>query len=275
MKFPQTLSCVTLVIASVSVAHATAYYAGFDAPIYNPGTGPLAGPGASPATVNDLSGQRGWAIDGSNLPASAPLLSAFVDIPFGGGDVWGTLGGQWSTPNTTSIELTHSAVIPLNGSVFQVDVDIIGSTVGTRDKFGWSLKDSGASDLVRIAFEPGQPGLMHVLWYDGANVAHSTGHDIAYGAPYTIQLAFDTPVGGDLTLYGKIIGSNTVPFTGTLTGAASATVATVNADFDLTGTAAGAGDNYMAFNNLAVPEPSSMLTAGLALIGLAGRRRRK
>jgi hypothetical protein len=274
MKLTKAIVCGGIAFASLASVQAAAYYSGFEAPIYT--TGPLL------TAPNDLHGQDGWAINGANLPGTGTQttpsqLSTFVQLT-PPGDIWGTLGGQWSTPNTKTVEVGHSAVLPLFGTVFSVDFDIIGSTATfpNRDMFGWSLKDSTAADLVRVAFEPGQPGLLEVVWYDAANTRTSTGFDIAYNAIYNLSLSFATVNGSDLTFYGAIAGSNTVNFNGVLTGAASANIASVNADFDVTSaTAAGAGDNYMAFNALAVPEPSSMLTAGLALIGLAGRRRRK
>jgi hypothetical protein len=264
MKLTKVLACGLLSLTFTSASNAAAFYDNFNS--YTPNT--------------ELHGVGGWSVDAANLPTVGVLpggLGSSVELVSGSGDVWGTLGGRFSFPNTKNVELSHSAAVPLFGTAFQVDVDIVASTGGApnRDIFGWSLKDGGGSDLIRFAFEPGAPGLMEVVWYDAANVRTSTGHDIAYNSIYTLKASFSSVSGSDLTFNAAIVGINTVPFSGLLAGAAGANIATVNADFDVTSAlAGGAGNNYMAFNGLEVPEPSSMLTAGLALLGMTFRRRR-
>jgi hypothetical protein len=276
MKISQVLLCGTISLATLPSAKAY-YFSNFQSPTYVT-TGYATLPGV------DLTGKDGWVIDAANAPGvgsqtTPSQLSTFVQLVSGSGDTWGSLGGQWAAPNTTSVELSHSATQPLYNTFFSVDLDIVPGAIGTRDKFGWSFKNSSSSDLMRVAFEPGNASHMQVFWYDGAGAPHilgPVGQDIAYNGIYNLSVNFNGLSGSDLTFTATIAGSTSYTWGGTLTGAAGANLASINADFDATGTAANAGTNYMAFDNLLlVPEPSSMLTAGLALLGLTTRRRRK
>ncbi len=272
MKLSQIISSGLATVALLSSSQAAYFYANFDAPLYNTANwDQLGGP--------DLHGQNGWTVDAANLPTVGTLptqLTTFTDFA-GLGDTWGTVGGQWSTPNTKNVELSHSAALPLGGSAFSVDLDIVknDSVYPNRDKFGWSLKGAGAADVMRVAFEPGAPGLMEVVWYNTSGTRFSTGKDIAYDAMYSLKVNFNANNGTDLYFNASITGLNTFNWSGTLAGQANTSIVSINADYDVTSALpSGAGGNYMAFNGVLIPEPSSMLTAGLAFLGLAFRRRR-
>jgi hypothetical protein len=252
---------------------AIGYWSNFDAPTYDTSTGAL------PNFPKDLAGQDGWVINAANAPGTGSQtnpsqLSTFAT--FGGGNFVGTLGGQWSTPNTRDVLLSHSATAPLLGTQFSVDLSIQNPNPGGfEDTFGVSLKDGSSSNLIRFQFEPAATpanpaNAMKVVWYDAAGTPTSSGVNVFYGGTFNLSAQF-TSTGFTAT----IAGASSFTFGGSLTGVPTANINTVNFDWQVTDlNVANAGTNYITFDNLAVPEPSSMLTAGLALLGMTLRRRR-
>lgn len=248
--------------------------------------------GYSTISTANIGGQQGWLINDAPGPAPAADQLSFFQIYNGGSDVWGALGGFNSTPDTTpNVELSHSAVLPLVGVSFATDMAITSNTIGTYDKFGWSFKN-GASDLLRIAFEPDplNNAKLEVVWYDSAGGAHPLGNGIVRDAIYNLSFSV-TGSGADAAFTAAITPSVGAPlnFGGTLTGQAGASLTGFAADFDTTapynpnppltpvpqGHYNGAGSAYMAFNNLSiVPEPSSTLSLGLVALGMLARRKR-
>ena len=257
---------------------ATGYWSTFDSPTYDTSTGAL------PNFPKDLAGQDGWVINSANAPGTGTQtnpsqLSTFVT--FGGGNFAGTLGGQWSTPNTRDVLLSHSATAPLLGTEFSVDLTIQNPhpLSGFEDTFGVSLKDGSSSNLIRFQFEPAATpanptDAMKVVWYDASGTPTSAGVNVFYGGSFNLSVTF-TGSGADAAFSATIAGATNYDFGGLLSGAAAANIDTVNFDWKVNdASVANAGTNYLTFDNLAVPEPSSMLTGALALLGLAARRRR-
>lgn len=245
--------------------------------------------GYSTISTANLGGQLGWTIN--DAPGAAPAADqlSFFQIYNGGSDVWGALGGLNSTPHTTAnVELAQSAALPLVGVSFATDMAITSNTIGTYDKFGWSFKN-GASDLLRIAFEPDplNNNKLEVVWYDSGGGAHALGNGIVRDAIYNLSFSV-TGSGADAAFTAAITPGIGAPlnFGGTLTGQAGASLTGFAADFDTTATFVasppgtqshynGAGSAYMAFNNLSiVPEPSSTLSLGLVALGMLARRKR-
>ncbi len=273
--------CFTVLgLASLGLNQAGAaigYWSNFDSPTYDTSTGAL------PNFPKDLAGQDGWVINAANAPGTGSQtnpsqLSTFTT--FGGGNFVGTLGGQWSTPNTTNVLLSHSATAPLLGTQFSVDLSIQNpSPGGFEDTFGVSLKDGSSNNLIRFQFEPAvtpanPANAMKVVWYDAAGTPTSSGVNVNYGGTFTLNVAF-TGSGPNATFAATIAGATNFTFGGLLSGAAAANINTVNFDWQVNDPSVlNAGTNYITFDNLAVPEPCSMLTGGLALLGLTFRRRR-
>ena len=217
--------------------------------------------------------QDGWSINDST-----PNLSNFASL---NGSFAGGIGALFSSPSVLNVDLIHSYSAPVAGTKFDVDFDIEQSSVSfpNRDSFGWSFK-SGASDLFRVAFEPGAAGRLEVAWYDSSNVRHTitpASQDIFYGGLYHLEAVFSA-AGADALFTATLTGANPFSWSGTLTGAGSANLSAFGADFDVSGaTGDQAGDNFMLFDNLSittVPEPSGALLSGVFAAGLLLRRRR-
>lgn len=144
-------------------------------------------------------------------------------------NIWGALGGRWSTPNVGNppgVELTHPVSMPLAGASFSSEFAISHTQLpGTsRDKFGWSFK-SGAADLVRVAFEPDvNPAKLEVVWYDPQGVRQTipaANRALSYDSIYRLQVAF-TASGPDAAFSAEVIPGvgPSLSFTGILAGQA-------------------------------------------------------
>ncbi len=215
----------------------------------------LTGPG------DDLSGQLGWS---GNDPADD--LSFFVRW---NGSLAGAVGGYFSTPTLRHADFQHGCGEPLAGITFRVDLAFInsgacepGQTPGIdcfpgRDAFGWTFRDAGGAELMRVAFEPTPLNRMEIVWYDGSGTRISTDKDLFYGATYSLRVHFEA-VGPDIVFNAAIHSGSTLSFQGTLAGKSGATLDSIGFDFDVSGATPGeAGDNMMVFNRLSViPEPA-------------------
>jgi len=252
MKFKTIGIRSLLLFAGTQIGHA-AYVTGFEQPPYNHSL--------------DLAGQQGWTINDNTLN-----LSSFA---FWNGDWAAYLGGFYDAPAVVNVDLSHSYDLPMAGSSFGVDFTIIGSSASYpgRDSFGFSLKE-GVADLMRVAFEPGAPGRLEVLWYDNLNVGHTltpVSQDIFYSGSYVLTLKFN-PSGADTAFVATLTGSNTFTWGGILPGTAGAYVSSFSADYDVEGVEA--GDNFMLFDGISIiPEPASAGLAGLGMLLLMRRRR--
>jgi hypothetical protein len=93
---------------------------------------------------------------------------------------------------------------------------------------------------------------------------------VFYDATYHLNVGFSV-YGADVVFDAKIIGTNWINFSGTLTGQAAAAVSAVGVDFDVMGD----GDSFIAFDNLsAIPDPRSTFLVVIGIAGLLAHRRR-
>lgn len=260
MKFASACTALCLLV-STRVGFSGTFLAGFEAPTYN--------------HALNLAGQNGWGINDSTID-----LSTFA---LWNGSYAGYIGGTYSAPAILNVDLTHSFDAPVGGTVFDVDFDIEASSASNpnRDSFGWSFK-SGATDVLRLAFEPGLPTRLEVAWYDNANVRHvltPISQDIFYGGKYHLNVSFSTS-GADALFSATLTGTNSFSWNGTLLGAGSSYLTAFGADFNVLGaTGDDAGNNFMIFDGLSiinpVPEPSSAFLGAAFAAGLLLRRKRR
>ena len=258
MNFAYTATITSLLLFGPAKVGAALFSADFESPDYNSSV--------------ELAGQQGWTIN-----SSIPNISHFASV---NASTAGLLGGTFAGPEIANIALNHAYSASAGGTSFDVDFRINPSTPSfpQRDSFGWSFKASGPGDLFRVAFEPGVPGQLQVLWYDNVNVGHTlppAGQDIFYGgAPYHLNVGF-TDAGADLNFTATITGSNAVSWSGTLAGAGGANLTSFAAVWNLNGPIVDAGDNFMTFDGLTiVPEPSASLLSVALATGLMLRRKR-
>ena len=251
---------VALGLLGTQGSYAASFVSGFEPPSYVPFT--------------ELVPQDGWTIND-------PTADLSYIVSWNGSNA-GLVGGLLSAPAILNVDLIHSFAAPLDGTNFDVDLSVQPSSASNpnRDAFGWSFK-SGASDIMRVAFEPGIPGRLEIAWYDNANVRHvltPISQDIFYNSPYHLSISFSSS-GPDAQFNASLFGTNAVAWSGNLPGAGGASLTTFAADFDVRGaTGINAGDNYMLFDGVSItnpiPEPAGALLAGVFCIGLVLRRKR-
>ncbi|MFN0130122.1 MAG: hypothetical protein ACKV19_25945 [Verrucomicrobiales bacterium] len=240
--------------------------AGFDGPEYN-----------TDNEAADVAGQNGWAINDATPDISFFVLFGYLDSP--AGNHGAAVGGYLDAPVEGRVELSNTYGGSLVDSFTSLKFAVQASTddFPGRDTFGWTLRDSSNASLMSISLEPSETfnDRLEVVWYDSANTRSSTGHDLFYGNSYDLTINFAQD-GAHAGFSALIAGAQTLPFSGTLPGAASATLQTFAATTSLGATQLEHGDNYLVFDNLSIrviPEPAVGL---LALSGLLfGLRRRR
>jgi hypothetical protein len=207
----------------------------------------------------------------------------------GSGDLRAELGGRTHFPSTANknIELAHAlAAYPASLTAITLDF-AIAENIGSPtflDSFGYSLKSDSGANIFSVSFAKGTLGGDggREIFHNGTSL-NSLVYTYKSGAPlpapgYSLSLTFSAS-GADLVYSGSIIGSpNSATFGGVVPGMATANIGKFVVDFDIAGpTSADAGFNSITTNNIVVtiPEPGALGLAGLGLIGLLGRRRRK
>ena len=284
----------------------TAYSTGFDGTDYVNGA-PVSATYNSPITTptDPLSGQNGWTSNDQMQTGtgSTQLVgqSDFVGSTgtFSGQN--GALGGIYrtSSPTTSAPDVVPSTnsggIISLSSTPFTVgagasmltfDTDFVvtasSTSFPTLDTFGFSLRSASGVSLITVNFNPAtvpaDQGTDFLTTTVGANTitpASQTG--ITLGSTYHLTLTV-TP--STNTFLVTLAGSNSVSFSGSMSGESISVgqVTELTALWNLTnknatGTAYdGAGDNYLAFDNIAVtvPEPSTDAMISLGLVGLMG-----
>lgn len=259
------LSALVALLAAPFV-HSQVLVAGFDSPEYNTDNG-----------AADVAGQNGWTINDTTPDVSFFVLFGYLDSP--AGNHGAAVGGYLDAPVEPRVELSNTYGGSLVDSITSLKFAVQASTeqFPGRDTFGWTLRDSSNASLMSIALEPNQAfnDRLEVVWYDSANTRTSTGYDLFYGNAYDLTLSFAQD-GAHAGFSAMIAGSQVLPFTGTLPGAAGATLQTFAAVASLDPVPSEYGDNYLVFDNLSIrviPEPTVGL---LALSGLLfGWRRRR
>lgn len=227
----------------------------------------------------DVAGQNGWAIDDAT-----PDLSFFVLMGYLGsapGNMGAAVGAYLDAPVEPRVELSNTYGGVIVDSVTSLKFAVQASTTEFpgEDSFGWSYRDGSDASLLTISLEP-NPAFadrLEVVWYDTANVRVQTGYDLFYGNSYDLSVSF-TGSGADAIFSASIAGAEVLPFTGSLVGAAGATLTRFGASISRDPAAIDYGDNYLVFDNLSIqpiPEPASaLLVVASLLVGVAGRRRR-
>jgi MYXO-CTERM domain-containing protein len=230
-------------------------------------------------TDSSTSTQDGWVIDDT----STGDLS-YLHTVAGLGSVVG-LGGLYSSPLATSVNLTRAVSVPAGGASFNIDFALTNSgppTYFTNDDiFGFTLSDSSGPlltiDLRPTIVESVRKVFIGELGAAGVGLTPNGITPSDHGAPIFYGLALSFTANGANLDYTGSIASGGVFFSGSLAGKASTTISKIGVDFDVTAAAAAdAGSNSLLIDNLSlVPEPSVTLTGLLALGALAGRRRRR
>ena len=202
------------------------------------------GPGA------ELAGQESWSIDDPT-----ENLSFFVRL---NGSTAAGLGGYYDTPATGSVGLSHPVGIPLSGASFHATTAVIKSTrlFPGRDSMEWCFLNPQSAKLLTFCFQPAEddPDLLRITWSTGSGAPVQTGLAVYYGAPYDIEVKFESTDGIDAAFVATIKGTKSVQFKGSLAGLASETWGSIEAHFVVKGTEA--GDNFMVFDNItAMPPP--------------------
>jgi hypothetical protein len=243
----------------------------FDSPTYNTtDTSPADGYGDV-----RVHGQDGWATTGAT--GTTPGIDFLVDPSGGVVDYWGAVGGLFSVAPVRNVELSHSAAAPLSALKITADFSIVESdpTVAAgRDSFGFTIRD-GASQLMRVAFEPGVAGKMEIVWYSPTNVRTSSGLDLSYGSLNSFSLMM-SPSGMDTAFTASVTGLSPAMMTGILPGTSAANVTSFAVDYDVDPAVAVSanGSNYIMVNNLnIIPEPASVSALALGALAMFRRRR--
>lgn len=263
---PYFLSLIALVAAPL--AHTQILTAGFDSPEYN----------TDNAAV-DVAGQNGWVI---NDPT--PDISFFVLFGYTGSapDNHGAaIGGYLDTPVEPFVELSNTYGGPLADSILSLKFAVPSSSDAFpgRDTFGWSFRDELSNSLFHISLEPNLSfnDRLEVVWYDSAHTRTSTGFDLFYDSTYDLTVRFDAD--GPNTLFSaNIDGADDLPFTGTLPGAADATLETFGLSAQLAPGNTAYGDNFLLVDNLsvrAIPESGPGLIALIPMVSGALLLRRR
>jgi hypothetical protein len=194
--------------------------------------------------AGEVSGQNDWTISDPT-----PDLSFFVRL--NGSDA-AALGGFYDVPTGSSATLSHPVEMPLTGSSFHVSLAILSSTnlFPGRDTFGWSFADSAGEKLFTLRFIPSanDPNLLSIAWFAGEETPVLTGGAIAYAAPYAVDVKFTSAGSSDPGFTATITGTNSYSFSGSLPGLAGKKLASVGAEFIISGTVP--GDNFMIFDNV-------------------------
>jgi len=280
------VSIFGLSLLLTGVGHAAAYSSNFDSGL---------------TRYVDLAGQDNWDIVGatpvstqpditgtsflgaSNMLGGPPYTSEHIAVQFGGNNL---------DPGNNTAYLFQPYVAPLVGNdtayahtEFKVAMNIADSqgtgTLGNRDTFGFSIKDSSNNNLFSINFTPQEqaPGdptdytrVDNVTWSSGGTHSGTIATQTE-GSFTTLELTLwktgVNDVGFAINSVGSLITS------GTIAGLGSANIASFGAYVNTYSESFLAGSNVMVFDDISlVPEPSS------ALLGLVGasfffvRRRR-
>lgn len=248
-------------------ANAQALLAGFDSPQYN--TDNVAG---------DVAGQNGWTIDDATADLSFFVVWGYLGSEAGNNAA--AVGAYLDSPVEPRVELSNTYGGSLVNSLTSLKFSVEPSTseFPGRDSFGWTFRDSESDSLLSISLEPNPlfPDRLQVVWYDNADVRTATGYDLFYSGAYDLSVAI-VGSGANASFSATITGMEALPFTGSLNGAAGATLSTFGASIARDPSAAEYGDNYLIFDNVSltvIPEPASAMLAAMGLLFAAGRRRR-
>lgn len=259
---------VFTLLAAATSAHAVNFSAGFDAPEFSIDN-----------ETDDVAGQNGWVIDDPT-----PDLSFFVNWGYLGseeGNQGAAVGAYLDSPVNDRVELAHAYGGRLVDSLATLKFAVQPSTpeYPGADSFGWSYRDAGNTSLLTISLEPNLSfsDRMEVVWYNAANVRTETGYDLFYNSAYDLAIAF-TGSGPDAVFSASITGTETLPFSGTLSSLSESTLQSIGASITRDPNSAEYGDNFFVFDALSiqavVPEPATGLLALAGLISGVCRRRR-
>ena len=256
----------------------------------------------------DLSGevptQDGWSVNDS-APDSTFFTTGFGLGPGSDAAVLGGIFVDETSLSTGTVRLSHGfggTIGTENGAKFGVEFQVNPSfddtglggddETGNNDTFGFSFLSSG-TPLMRIAFEPGTATTqdLEFVWYDNLGARNriplpgglpGSGSDIAFTGFYELDIHWTPGAGGTTDFYAELnaaVGVSPIPFSGNLSVAPTTILDDVSADWiwdnptnpdPLT-----SGNNQIVFDNFSIiPEPSTALTAGLALLLLGFRRKR-
>ncbi len=239
-----------------------------------------------------IDGNDGWTISDTSTYSDGTGISYLNTMSDMQGNIVnaGEIGGYNTYPAAsppTTVYLSHAITVPLDTSSFQTlfAIQSSASAEGTpnpqypgRDGFGFSLLDSTSNKLVTVSFSPAANNTYEVDYSVGSNAAvpaHDANGSLMYinqDATYNLSVAF-APSGNDAQFTATIQGGvSSDSFTATAAGLHAANVASFAADWNTL--VDQEGSNGLEFTNLSVvPEPSTALLAGTALLGLLCRRR--
>ena len=275
MKISSTAAvCASFLAASLSLT-AAGFIDNFENPIY-------------PAAGGNLDGVNGWSVDvlgdGGGFLA---IMGTITPSPPGPLSPAGTIGGLNDIPAGAAMTATvsRSAALPLANSALGLTFSINPSSVDFpgRDPFSFGVTGAGGANLFSINLLPASGGITvdrYQVTYTFGAAANMEARDpngdlmfIDEGGTYDISI-LTALAGADVVTFVEFDGSNDRSFSATGTGLGSANIE----NFGVTWEVVDGGDNFIAFDNIAlltvpVPEPSTMVLGLLSGFALLRRRR--